>query len=101
VLNRNRGRKALDEIHVRFLHLVKELARVSGEGFDVFALALGVNRVEGERRLARAAQTRNDNQFVAWDLEREVLEIMLTRAADLDKFFAHRLGFSKSDNRKI
>ena len=49
LLNRNRGRQAFDEIHVRFLQLVEKLARVGGKRLDIFALALGVNRVERER----------------------------------------------------
>ena len=61
-------RKALDEIHVRLLHLVEELAGVGGKDFDVFALALGVNRVERERRLAAAAQAGDDHQLVARDV---------------------------------
>ena len=78
-------RKALDVIHVRLLHLVEELPRVSGEDLDVFALALGVNRVKRERRLARPAQAGDDDQLVARDFEREIFEIMLPRAADADE----------------
>ena len=53
LLDRNRRRESLDRIDVRLLHLLQELARVGRERLDVAPLAFGVNRVEGERRLAR------------------------------------------------
>ena len=86
-------RQALDEVHVRLLHLVEELPGVGGEALDVFALALGVNGVERQRRFAAAAQAGDDHQPVARDVQREVLEIMLTRAADADEFLAHGREF--------
>ncbi len=46
------GAEAVDGIDFRTLHLVEELARVGRERFDVAALALGVDGVEGERALA-------------------------------------------------
>jgi len=44
--------QALDEVDVGLVHLPEELAGVGREGLDVAPLALGVDRVEGERRLA-------------------------------------------------
>ena len=55
LLDRDRRRKALDEIDIRLFHLVQELPGVGGEAFDVAALPLGVERVEGERGLPRPA----------------------------------------------
>ena len=95
----DRGGKSFDEIHLRLLHLVEELPRIGGKRFDIFALAFGVNRIEGERRLARTAQTGDDHQFVARDLEREIFEIMLTRAANFDEFFAHAVKILRLHNR--
>ncbi len=94
-------RQALDEIHLRLLHLVEELPGVGGEAFDVFALALGIDGVESERRFAAPAQAGDDHQLVARDVQREVLEIMLTRAADTDEFLAHGREFSIQTNREI
>ena len=48
-------RQAFDEVYLGFLHLIQELAGIGGEGLDVLALPLGVDRVEGERRFAGAA----------------------------------------------
>ena len=41
-------REALDAVDVRLVHLAQELARVGGQTLHVAALALGVDRVEGE-----------------------------------------------------
>ena len=46
LVDRHRGRKALDEVDVRLLHLPEELARVSRERLDVAALALRIDGVE-------------------------------------------------------
>ncbi len=92
--------QALDEIHLRLLHLVEELAGVGGKAFDVFALALGVNGIEGERRFAAPAQAGDDHQAVARDLQREILQIVLTRAADTDESFAHNREFRVQVKRK-
>jgi hypothetical protein len=66
------------------LHTLQELARVGGEGLDVAPLPLGVDRVEGEGRLARAGGPRDDGERPPRDLEIEALEIVLPRAADDD-----------------
>jgi hypothetical protein len=44
-------RQALDQVDVGLLHQLQELPRVGRERLDVAALALGVERVEGERGL--------------------------------------------------
>ena len=46
LLDRDRGRQALDVVDVGLLHHRQELARVRGQRLDVAALALGVERVE-------------------------------------------------------
>ena len=58
LVDRDRRRQALDRVHVRLVHLPQELARVGAQRLDVAALALGVDRVEGQRGLARARQAR-------------------------------------------
>jgi hypothetical protein len=47
-------------------------------------LAFGVDRVEGERRLARARQAGDHHQFVARKIDVDVLEIVLAGAPDGD-----------------
>ena len=49
---------------------------------EVAPLRLGVERAERERRLARARHAGEHDQRIARDLERDVLEVVLARAAD-------------------
>ncbi len=84
LVDRDRRREPLDRVDVRLVHLPQELARVRRQRLDVPALALGVDRVECEARLARARQARDHDQGVARQLERDVLQIVLARARDDD-----------------
>ena len=59
LVDRDRRREPVDRVDVRLLHHLQELARVGGERLDVAALALRVDRVEGEARLAGAGQARD------------------------------------------
>ncbi|MDH6227518.1 hypothetical protein M2169_004488 [Streptomyces sp. MJP52] len=78
----DRRGEALDEVHVRLVHLAEELPGVRGERLHVAALALGEDRVEGEGRLARTRQTREDDERVTRQVERDVLQVVLARATD-------------------
>ena len=89
LLDGDGGRKALDEIDVGLFHLLQVLPRVGGETFDVAALALGVERIEGERRFAGAADAGEDDELVARQRERDVLEIVLACPADPDFLHGH------------
>jgi hypothetical protein len=56
LLDRDRRREAFDQVDVRLFHQLQELPGVGRERLDIAALAFGVERVEGERGLARAGQ---------------------------------------------
>ena len=84
LLDRDRRRQALDRVDVGLLHLLEELAGVGRERLDVAPLALGENRVEGERRLARSGDAGDDDELVARKVAGDVLEVVLPRAADPD-----------------
>src|SRR5450755_2247061 len=90
LLNRDRRRKTLDKIDVRLFHFIEKLPGVSRQTLDVTPLPFGVERIERERRFARAAQTRDNNQLFSRNLEMEILEIVLAGTADLDSFCWHR-----------
>ena len=64
LVDRDRRRQPLDRVDVGLVHLPEELARVGRQRLDVPALALGVDRVERERRLARARQPGDHRQRV-------------------------------------
>ena len=85
LLDGNGRRQAVDLIDVRLLHHLQELTRVSRQALDIPALALGIDGVEGERGLARAGQAGEHHQPVARNVEVDVFEIVLARAADGDE----------------
>ena len=78
-------RNAVDAVHRGLVHAIEELARVRRERFDVTPLALGVQRVEHQRRLARAGHARHHHEFLQRNIEVEILQIVLTRAAHDDR----------------
>ena len=86
-------RETLDAVHVGLVHLAEELARVGREALDVAALALGVDGVEGERRLARAGEAGDDDEAVARQPQADVLEVVLARAGD-DEVAGHTLSLA-------
>ena len=89
LLDRDGRREPFDRVHVRLLHQAEELARVGGQRLDVAALSFGVDRVEGERGLARPGEAGDDGEAVARDRNRDALEVVLARPADDKIFLSH------------
>ena len=81
LLDRNCWREAFDQIDVGLVHHLQELPGVGRERLDVAALAFGVERVEGERRLARTRETGDHDQAVARQVEVDVFQVVRARAA--------------------
>ena len=79
------GERPADPLDLRLLQRGEELPGVAREALDVAPLALGVERVDGQRALARAAGPAADGHLVAGDVEVDPLEVVLPRAADLDR----------------
>ena len=94
LVDRDRRREPADEIDVRLVHLAEELPGIRRERLDVAALALGVDRVEGERRLARARQAGDHDQLVARDRDVDVLQVVLAGALDDDLIECHASALS-------
>ena len=92
--------ETVDEVHVRLVHLAEELPGVGGERLDVPALALGEDRVERQARLARAGQPGEHDHGVAREVNRDVLEVVLARAAN-DKPVSHCVLFSPSSSSGV
>ena len=91
LVDRDRRREPVDRVDVGLLHHLQELARVRGERLDVPALALGVDRVERERRLPRAGEARHAHERVPRDADGDVLQVVLAGAVDDELFgLAHR-----------
>jgi hypothetical protein len=89
LLDRDGGRKSLDRVHVGLLHQPEELAGVGGERLDVAPLSLGIDGVEGERRLARPGEAGDDGQAVTGDRYGDVLEVVLACAPHHQVFLSH------------
>ncbi len=85
LLNRNRRRQALDPVDIGLGAALQKLAGIGRQTLDIAALALGIDRVEGQRRLARTRQARDHHQSVARNREADILQIMLARADDMNR----------------
>jgi hypothetical protein len=84
LLDGDRRRQAADALVLRLLHLAEELPGVGRQRLDVAALALGVEGVEGHRRLARARRPGDHHELVLGDLEAIDLQVVLAGALDHD-----------------
>ncbi len=84
LLDADGRRQAFDEVDVGLVHQLQELARVGRQALDVAALAFGVQRVEGQARLARTRQAGDHDQRVLGDVEVDVLQVVRARAAHPD-----------------
>ena len=77
LVDRDRRRQTLDEVDVGLVHLAEELAGVRRQRLDVTALALGVDRVERERRLPRTREPGEHDQLIARQHEVDVAQVVL------------------------
>ena len=89
LVDRDGRREPVDRVDVRLLHHLQELARVRGERLDVAALAFRVDRVERERRLARAREPGDADEAVPRQPDGDVLEVVLAGAVDHELFGGH------------
>ncbi len=89
LLDGDRGREALDGVHVGLLHEAQELAGVGREGLHVAALAFGVDRVEGEGRLPRPGEARDHDQRLPGQLHVDPAEVVLPGAEDGEEVVGH------------
>src|SRR5262249_58772552 len=89
LLDRDGGRQPLDGVDLGLLHLLEELPGVRREALDVAALALGVDRVERERRFAGSRKSGDDDQLITGDFEIDALEIVLAGPTDDDAVAGH------------
>ena len=77
LVDRNRRRQPFDRIDIGLVDLTQKLARVGRQAFDVAALSLSKDRVEGQRALAAAADAGEHHQPVARNRQINVLEVVL------------------------
>ena len=89
LVDRDGRRQPVDLVDVGLLHLAEELAGVGAQALDVAALALRVDGVEGEARLAAAGQAGDDDEPVARERDVDVLEVVFARAAHDESILGH------------
>ncbi len=96
LLNGNGGRQTFDQVDIGFVEAIQKLARVGRQAFHVSALALGIQGVEGQRRLARPRQTGDDHQLVAGQIHIDVGQVVGARSP-------HRnlVGFAKAGGTNL
>ena len=75
--------QSLNGVHVRLVHLAKELAGIAGQALHIAALSFRIDRIEGQRTLSAAAQPRDDRHLVPRDFQGDILQVMLPGAPDL------------------
>ena len=100
LVDRDRRREPVDRVDVGLLHHLQELARVRGEALDVAALALGVDRVERERGLARSGQPGDTDEGVPRQPDVDVLEVVLAGPVD-DQLVGGHVGDHSSERTYV
>ena len=83
-------------LHIGLLHHLEELPRIGAKALDITALPLGIDRIEGKARFARARQARNHDQGIARQINIDAFKIVLSRTANRD-FSEHSGGGLLSD----
>ena len=84
LLNRHRGWHACDEVHVRLLHLLHKRPRIDRHRIEEAPLTFSKDEIKRERRFSTTTQARDDHELIARDLQRDVLEVVLTRSTNGD-----------------
>ncbi len=74
-----------DEVGVGFIKPGEELPGVGRKGLDVAAVALCVERVKGERALARTAGAGHDDQLLERKVEVDGFQVMGANTAETDE----------------
>ena len=81
LINRHGRRQALNEVHVRLIHLPQKLASVRRQRLHISPLAFRKNSVKRKGRLTRAGKTGEHDHRVAGQVNIHALQVMLPRAA--------------------
>ena len=74
--------QAGDLVDIGLFHLAQKLAGIAGKAFHIAALAVGIDRVKRQARLAGAGQAGHDDQLISGQLQIDVFQVMLPRTLD-------------------
>ena len=89
LLDGNRGGETVDQVDVRFLDLLEKLAGIGRQRFHVTPLPFGIDRVEGQRRLARPGQAGHHDETVARQTDVDALQIVDAGSPYFDTIVSH------------
>ena len=64
LVNRDRRRKTVNGIHIRFVHLTQKLPGIGRETFHIPALAFGIDGIKGKAGFSGTGETRKYHQFI-------------------------------------
>ena len=70
------GAEALDIVHVRLVHLAQKHPGVGRKALHIPSLALGVDRVEGQRGFSAAGYTGHHHQLVPGDGDVDIFQVI-------------------------
>ena len=93
LVDRDGGRKSVDIVHVRFVHLTEEHARVGGQALHVSALSFREDGVEREGGFSRARKTRKYHELVPRNRYVDVFQVVFAGAFHFDEVL-HILSLS-------
>ena len=85
LLKRDGGGQAIDGVHFRHSHLMKQAPGVGGDRFEIPPLRLRIEGPESQRRFARTGNSGKDNQGIAREANIYILEIVFPRAPHLNE----------------
>ncbi len=91
LLNGNGRAEAADIIRLGLFHLAQKLAGVGGKALYIASLPLGIERIEHQGRLAGTGHSGYDGDLARREFAADALEIVRTRAYDLDGFLQRRV----------
>ena len=95
LLDGHRRRDAVHRIDLGPTRRLHDAARVGVERFEITPLAFVEQDVERQRGFARAADAGDDVELAAWDVDAQVLEVVLARVDDFNAVLAFRRRFTQ------
>ena len=89
LINGDRRRQTVDEIHVGLIELSQKLSRIRGKRFHESSVSFRVKCIECKRGFTRAGKSRENDELVARNFHVHVFQIMHPRALNTDIFCRH------------
>ncbi len=72
-----------DQVDFGLVQYMNVLSCVSRQAFNEPALSFREQNVEGQGALSRSGKTRDDDELVPWNVDREVLQVVVACSQDL------------------